>query len=121
MSTLRVDTITESTTGAGVTIDDALSADGGILSAGITLQAAIQVTEGTAGARMGSATLVGGTATVNTTAVAATSRIFLTSNAGGGTPGWLRVSARVNGTSFTITSSSGTDTSTVAWLILTPA
>jgi hypothetical protein len=38
-----------------------------------------------------------------------------------GTPGWLRVSARVAGTSFTITSSSGTDTSTVAWLIAEPA
>lgn len=72
-------------------------------------------------ATMGAAVLVGGTVTVSTTAVTANSRIQLTSNVDGGTPGWLRVSARVNGTSFTITSSSGTDTSTVAWLILEPS
>jgi len=41
-------------------------------------------------------------------------------NADGGTPGWLRVSARTPGTSFTITSSSGTDTSTVAYQIFEP-
>lgn len=69
---------------------------------------------------MGVATLVGGTVTVNNTKVTANSRIFLTSQADGGTPGTLRVSARVAGTSFTITSSSGTDTSTVAFLILEP-
>lgn len=70
---------------------------------------------------MGTATLAAGAATVATTKVTDTSRIFVFSNADGGTPGWLRVSARTAGTSFTITSSSGTDTSTVAWLILTPA
>ena len=36
----------------------------------------------------------------------------------GGAPGFLRISARSAGTSFTITSSSGTDTSTVARLIV---
>ena len=69
---------------------------------------------------MGVATLVGGTVTVNNTKVTANSRIFLTSQADGGTPGALRVSGRVAGTSFTITSSSGTDTSTVAFQILEP-
>jgi len=59
--------------------------------------------------------------TVSNNSVAANSRIFLTSQADGGTPGFLRVSARVNGTSFTITSSSGTDTSTVAWMLVKPA
>jgi hypothetical protein len=78
------------------------------------------IKEGT-NAKMGTATLVAGAATVSTTKVSSTSRIFLTSNADGGTPGWLRVSARSAGTSFTITSSSGTDTSTVAWMILEPA
>ncbi len=72
-------------------------------------------------AKMGTATLTAGSATVSTTAVAANSRIYLTSNTDGGTPGWLRVSARTAGTSFTITSSSATDTSTVAWIIFDPA
>jgi hypothetical protein len=78
------------------------------------------VKEGT-NAKMGSATLAAGTVTVATTAVTANSRIFLTNQAAGGTPGFVRVSARTAGTSFTITSSSGTDTSTVAWLIVEPA
>lgn len=72
-------------------------------------------------AKMGTATLVGGAATVATTAVGATSRVFLTSQVDGGTPGWLRVSTRTAATSFVITSSSGTDTSTVAWVILDPS
>lgn len=63
----------------------------------------------------GSVVLVAGAATVATTAVKAGSLIQLTSQAGGGTPGWLRVSARTAGASFTITSSSASDTSTVAW------
>jgi len=74
-----------------------------------------------ANARSGVATLVAGAATVNTTEVTANSRIQLTSQADGGAPGFLRVSARVAGTSFTITSSSGTDTSTVAWFMVEPA
>jgi hypothetical protein len=69
---------------------------------------------------MGVVTLVGGTATVANTSVTANSRIFLTSQTDGGTPGFLRVSARSAGTSFTITSGSGTDTSTVAWVIFEP-
>lgn len=80
----------------------------------------LKIAEG-ANAKMGTATLVAGAATVATTAVAATSRILLTSQVDGGTPGFLRVSARVAGTSFTITSSAGADTSTVAWVILDPA
>ena len=80
----------------------------------------IAVKEG-ANARSGAVALVGGTATVSNTSVTATSRIQLTSQADGGTPGWLRVSARVAATSFTITSSSGTDTSTVAWFMDEPA
>jgi len=70
---------------------------------------------------MGAAALTAGSATVNTTQVTANSRIFLTSQADGGTPGWVRVSARVAGTSFTITSSSGSDTSTIGWLLVEPS
>lgn len=80
----------------------------------------IKIKEGS-NAKMGSVALVGGSAVVSTTAVAATSRIFLTSQVDGGTPGFLRVSTRSAGTSFTITSSSGTDTSTVAWMIVDPS
>ncbi len=63
-------------------------------------------------------TLVGGTKVVPSTAVTASSNIFLASQVSGGTPGFLRVSARTPGTSFTITSSNGADTSIVAWVIL---
>ena len=77
------------------------------------------VREGT-NARMGVATLVGGTVTVANTSVTANSRIFLTAQTSGAGPGALRVSARVAGTSFTVTSSSGTDTSQFAYLIVEP-
>ena len=78
------------------------------------------VKEGGAAARMGTAVLVAGTVTVNTTSVAANSRIFLTVQVAGGTQGHLSIGARVAGTSFVINSTSGTDTSTVAWEIKEP-
>lgn len=69
----------------------------------------------------GTVALVAGTATVSVTAVTSSSRILLTSQLdGGGTVGFLRVSSRINGTSFTITSSSATDTSSVAWMLIEP-
>lgn len=71
-------------------------------------------------ATAGLATLVGGTATVNTSKVTAGSYIFLTNQKNGGTVGALYISARTAGTSFTITSTSGTDTSLVAWFIVEP-
>jgi hypothetical protein len=80
----------------------------------------LKVKEGS-NAKMGTATLVAGAATVNTSVVTATSRIFLTVQTAGGTQGHLRISARTAGTSFTITSTSATETSTVAWLIVEPA
>lgn len=80
----------------------------------------LRVAEGS-NARMGVSTLVAGTVVVSNTSVTANSRIFLTCQTPGGTPGFLRVSARSAGTSFTILSSSGTDTSVVGWLILEPA
>lgn len=82
----------------------------------------LQIKEGTNGT-MGVATLVAGTVTVSTNKVTATSRIFLTVQSLGtvavATP--IAVTARSAGTSFTISSSSITDTSVVAWLILEPA
>lgn len=70
--------------------------------------------------RHGVATLTAGSVTISDSTVTASSRILLTSQVDGGTPGWLRVSARTASTSFTITSSSGTDTSTVAWMMVEP-
>lgn len=81
--------------------------------------AGIAVKEGS-NARMGTAVLAAGTATVANTSVTASTRIALTSQADGGAPGFLRVSTRTAGTSFTITSSSATDTSTVMWLMVEP-
>lgn len=94
---------------------DVTTADLRIATAGRGLQ----VAEG-ANAKSGVATLVAGTVTVNTTAVTPNSRIQLTGQVDGGTPGFQRVSARVAGTSFTITSSNAADTSQVAWLIVEP-
>lgn len=72
-------------------------------------------------AKQGVATLVAGTVTVANTAITANSRIFLTSQVDGGTPGFVRVASRIAGTSFTITSSNAADTSTIAYEIFEPA
>jgi hypothetical protein len=79
----------------------------------------LEVAEG-ANAKQGTAVLVAGTVTVANTSVTANSRILLTSQVDGGTPGFLRVSARVAATSFTITSSNVADTSTAAFEIFEP-
>lgn len=73
-----------------------------------------------ANAKQGVSTLVAGTVTVANTNVTASSRIFLTTQTPGGTAGFLVVSARVAGTSFTILSSNAADTSVVAWEIFEP-
>lgn len=78
----------------------------------------LQIKEGS-NARMGSATLASGTATVNNTSITANTRIFLTAE--GSVAAALRVSARSVGTSFTITSSNGSDTNVVHWLLVEPA
>jgi hypothetical protein len=104
-------------------ISNSLVINGAINASGVVdISAAgsgVQVKEGS-NCKQGTAVLVAGSVTVANTAVTASSRIFLTSNADGGTPGFVRVSARVAGTSFTITSSSGTDTSTIAYEIFEP-
>ena len=70
---------------------------------------------------MGIATLAGGTVTVNTTKVTANSRIFLTINGGNlANVGTTYISARIAGTSFTISSTNSQDVSNVAWLIVEP-
>lgn len=73
--------------------------------------------------KTGTATLVAGTVTVSDTAVTANTRIFVTAQTttGSGTQGFCRISAKTAGVSFVITSSSATDVSTVAYLMVEPA
>lgn len=94
---------------------DVASSTGNILIS--TIGKTLNIKTG-ANSKIGIQVLVAGTATVANTSITANSRIFIMSNADGGTPGWLRVSAKTVGTSFVITSSSATDTSTVAWVII---
>lgn len=93
-----------------------LAKTGLIMSSGSKMR----VTEGGTGARMGVVTLAAGQATVTTTAVNSNSRIFLTPQQDGGTPGAVRISSRVAGSSFLIKSTSSTDASIVGWLIVDP-
>lgn len=86
-----------------------------------TAGAGIKVKEGGGAARMGAATLVAGTVTVNTTNATANSRLMLSGQNSSGTHGELTVSARVAGVSFTISSSNAADTRSVAWIIFEPA
>ncbi|MBZ6250398.1 hypothetical protein KVH27_18680 [Streptomyces olivaceus] len=79
----------------------------------------IAIAEG-ANARMGTSTLAAGTVTVANTSVTANTRVMPFRQAAGGTLGHLSVT-KTPGTGFTITSSSNTDTSVVAWLLLEPA
>jgi hypothetical protein len=65
------------------------------------------------------ATLVAGTVTVAHTGITASSLIFLSRRVAGGTLGHLSYT-RIAGTSFTINSSSATDTSTVSYFIVEP-
>lgn len=72
-------------------------------------------------ARSGSATLVAGSKLVTNTQVAADTLIFLTNNIPGGGVGSPYISSRdPSNNRFTITSTSGTDTSTIAWIFLGP-
>lgn len=70
--------------------------------------------------RRGTAVLVAGTVTVALPSVTAATHILLTIQTPGGTVGAVYVSARTAGTSFVITSTSATDTSTVAWAAVEP-
>ena len=78
----------------------------------LTIATGSNASLGTSGA------LASGTVTVATTAVTAASKIFLTRAVAGGTQGNLSVGTITANTSFTITSDSSSDTSTVNWLII---
>lgn len=82
----------------------------------------LRVKEGS-NARMGTSTLTAGTVTVANTSVTANTRILITVQSLGtvAAPKAVAVTARSNGTSFTITSADNTDTSVIGWLLLEPA
>lgn len=84
-----------------------------------TTGAKVKISTGS-NASVGTATLSSGTVTVNTTAVATASIIFLTYNTPSGTTGQLSAPSAsiINGTSFVINSSSIGDNSTVNWWII---
>lgn len=72
---------------------------------------------GTAGRILGSVTLVAGSATINNALVDSDSVVFHSRQASGGTAGTISVTLNV-GVGFTLTSSSGTDTSVIAWELI---
>jgi len=79
----------------------------------------LQVAEG-GNAKQGTFTLTGVTSqAVPNTSVTANSRIFLSEQLAGGTPGLIGVASRIAGTSFTV-SCVATDTSTYAYEIFEP-
>jgi hypothetical protein len=82
-----------------------------------TLGKTLGVKTGT-NSKVGLSVLVAGSVVVSNTSITANSRIFCTSNLDGGSIGFVRVSAKSVGTSFTITSSNASDTSSVAWFIV---
>lgn len=91
---------------AGISISDLTMAVGQIIS----------IASGT-NQRCGNAVLVGGTVTVSNTTVTANTKILLTRKTAGGTIGDLTYTL-IAATSFTITSASGTDTSTLTYLLV---
>lgn len=76
--------------------------------------------KGGTNARIGTATLAGGTVTVANTSVTANTQVILTpqGNGASGTPGSLRVSAKTAGTGFTVTSSSASDTQPFVYFLV---
>lgn len=78
----------------------------------------LRITTGSNASIGTSAAMTAGSITISTTAVTASSIIFLTHATTAGTLGNLYVGTITAGTSFVINSSSNTDTSTVNWLII---
>lgn len=91
---------------------------GVLFGTGVLANGPISTPESGSAPRMGTAVLNGTTAvTVTTAAVTANSRIFLTVQVPGGTPGAHYVNSITPGSGFTIKSAAG-DTSTVAWFLV---
>jgi hypothetical protein len=102
---------------AGATIPGSLTVAGNLdISA---VGSGLRVAEGS-NAKQGTFTLTGGvTQTVPNTSVTASSRIVMTAQVTGGTPGLIGVASRVAGTSFTVFCVA-TDTSTYMYEIFEP-
>lgn len=79
----------------------------------------LSVKEG-ANCKQGTATLVAGTVTVSNTSVTANSRIFISRSTAGGTLGHLSYT-KIAATSFTVTSTSATETSSFDYAIFEPS
>lgn len=109
-------------TGSGSTITfslpSAITAPGSITSTTtITVGTKLNVTTG-ANASIGtSAAMTAGAVTVATTSSSATAKIFYSRATTGGTPGQVSITAQ-DGTGFTLTSTSNTETSTFNWWIV---
>lgn len=101
-----------------------------LTKATLTEGAGVEVTNGTgtitlaqtgmSSLRTGTAVLVGGTVTVADAATTTSTRFRLSYNTPGGTPGAVYISAVTASTNFTITSTSGSDTSTVYYEAFEP-
>lgn len=98
------------------TTTDALNVNGNLSL--LTAGNKIKIATGTNASVGVSGAMTAGTITISTTAVTASSRIFLTHATLGGTQGILSVGTITAGTSFVINSSSATDTGTVNWWIV---
>jgi hypothetical protein len=108
-------TLRDSSDSADATLTaGAITASGDLICS--TAGKGLQVKSGT-GARAGTAVLVAGTVTVTNTTVTASTRIFLTVRTTGGTLGTLSYTLSA-GASFTINSSSVSDTSTVTYFLI---
>lgn len=86
-------------------------------SGNVTVAGKINITTGT-NKSAGTGTLSGGTATISTTVVTASSLVFLTDTSNGVNIGILSVGTITAGTSFVVNSSNALDTSTFNWLII---
>lgn len=84
----------------------------------LSLSGALDIISTGAAPKAGQVTLVAGTATVNTTAIGASSLVFFQRVSAGGTIGISTTYTKVNGTSFTINSDNSLDTSTFNWWIV---
>ena len=99
--------------GVGYTTDNGYKLD----ISGQTRTTKLNTLTGSTGSS-GIVVLTGGTATVPNTLVTNNSIIMLTTQVVGGTIGYQYISSKTAGSSFTITSTSNTDISTIAYLII---
>lgn len=107
--------------GTNMVINNASAAGFAGQAAVITAGAGFSVKTGS-NCKMGTGTLSGGTVTISNTSVTANSVIFLQDTSSSLTNvGVLSVTAKVAGTSFTVSSTSALDTSTFNYIIYEPA